>query len=67
MSRLKMIELSDSLKSEGYYVTMYIEDGKLIMKMQNKNNNKSSDIEITTEDIESDNFTVKNKLKNKVK
>ena len=64
---IKIVELSKDLKSEGYYVTMYIEDGKLIMKMQNNNNSKIANTEITSEDISSNNDSIKTKLKDKVK
>lgn len=64
---IKIVELSKDLKSEGYYVTMYIEDGKLIMKMQNNNNSKITNTEITSEDISSNNDSIKTKLKDKVK
>lgn len=67
MSRLKIIDLSDSLRAEGYYITMYIEDGKLIVKMENPSKTKNSNAEISLQDLDSDNTIIKNKLKDKVK
>jgi len=64
---IRIIELSKDLKSEGYYITMYAENGKLIMRMKNLNNDKITDTEVIVNDIDSTNDELKNKLKDKVK